>query len=477
MTSTTLDTTALNDTMRERYTPPKQFDEVKLTPAQQSEWDVTKTRFLTSAPAFGHVLYTMMSYSDGRIASFTNDPRLAVAATDGRRMILRVDAFFKLTLDERVFVLAHEVCHAIMDHCGQSYRMQRRGTVNYSDGNNLPYVHLLMNMALDLVINDLLIESSIGKFPTCGLHDRTLGKAHDDALDVYRRLFKECNGGKGKIPGDGRGFDVLLEPGQLGDADGDGDGKGGGKGDMPGAGGSSPDKAMGERSEGEWKTAVSAGMTMARLQGKLPGALEAALGEVVDPKVSWQEHIQALLARKVGAGGFDWRRPDRQMISRPFMSSVTSMGNFKRDFDAVFSPGRSGKGVGCVVVGIDTSGSIRDREVNAFFAEMTGMLEDLRPQRLVVVWCDAKVQRVDEVEDASDLVSLRQKGAPGRGGTAFEPVFDEVSKMGLTPDALVYLTDGYGSFPQNAPAYPVIWGSIALSADKFPFGDVVSIKL
>jgi predicted metal-dependent peptidase len=467
------ETNAINEVLRERYTPPQAFEEVKLTPTQQNEWDVTKTRFLTAAPAFGYVLYTMMSYADGRVVSFTNDERIPIAATDGRRLILRPEPFFKCTLDERVFVLAHEVCHAIMDHCGQGFRMARRGKVSYSDGNHLPYVPMVMNVALDLVINDLLIESSIGKFLSSGCHDRNLPRAHDDALDVYRKLFEMSGGGKGGGTPGGAGFDVLLDPGQLGD-DGQGqDGQGTGQGNGP----VSPDKAMGERSEGEWKTAVSAGLTMARLQGKLPGALDRMLGEIIDPKISWQEHIQALFARKLGAGGYDWRKPDRQMISRPFMGGVTSMGNFERDFDAVFAPGRSGKGVGCVVVAIDTSGSIGDREVNAFFAEMSGMLEDLRPQRLVVMWCDAKVHRVDEVEDAADLVSLRKKGAPGGGGTAFEPVFDEVGKLGLTPDALVYLTDGYGSFPSHAPAYPTIWGSIALPADKYPFGDVVSIKL
>jgi predicted metal-dependent peptidase len=39
----------------------------------------------------------------------------------------------------------------------------------------------------------------------------------------------------------------------------------------------------------------------------------------------------------------------------------------------------------------------------------------------------------------------------------------------------VYLTDGYGAFPDTKPAYPTIW---AMTTDeKAPWGDVVRIKV
>jgi len=92
------------------------------------------------------------------------------------------------------------------------------------------------------------------------------------------------------------------------------------------------------------------------------------------------------------------------------------------------------------------------------------------------MWCDADIHRVDELEDASDLNTIRCKGAPGGGGTSFIPVFDKINELGLQPEALVYLTDGMGSFPDKAPSYPVIWGSIH-KASKYPFGDVVDVPV
>lgn len=142
-------------------------------------------------------------------------------------------------------------------------------------------------------------------------------------------------------------------------------------------------------------------------------------------------------------------------------------------YSTVWVPKRSGHGCGDVVVAVDTSGSIGDKELNLFFGCMSGILADAKPKRLVVIWCDAKVHRVDEVEDAADLDALRHKGAPGNGGTDFRPPFIEVEKMGLTPDAFVYLTDMYGPFPAEAPSYPVIWAK--LTDSEAPFGEQIRL--
>jgi predicted metal-dependent peptidase len=183
------------------------------------------------------------------------------------------------------------------------------------------------------------------------------------------------------------------------------------------------------------------------------------LSEVLNPQVDWREKIQALFARKVGSGSYDWRKPDRRLIVRD-----------------IIAPGRSGFGAGTVVVAVDTSGSIGEPELQMFFAEMSGILEDVKPARLVIAWCDAKLHRVDEVDEPGDLAGVRKKGAPGGGGTSFIPVFDWMAEEGIQPDALVYLTDGYGSFPVFTPQYPVIWGNISPPGTvKYPFGDVVDV--
>ena len=367
-------------------------------------------------------------------AIFTDS--VPIAATDGSNLILNPEKFFEFSLDERVFIVAHEILHAILNHCSLTLPMKRSNKVKFVDGTELPYDHQLMNVAMDLVINDTLIHDRIGKFPECGLHDPATATRDDSFLDAYRKVWKqdEQNGG---ATSQGKGFDTILDPGA-------GQGK-------------DPQQATQDRSQTAWDTAVAAALASAKAQGKLSAGLERLLQDIIEPQVAWQEHIRAFFARKVGGGGYNWRKPDRRLIQRD-----------------IYAPERAGNGCGVIVVGIDTSGSIGQDTLDVFFGEMRGLIDDVRPQIIHVVWCDSKVHKVDTVESAMDIDGLK---AAGGGGTAFEPVFAWVDELPSPPDALVYLTDGLGSFPKDAPAYPVVWGAIKGYNVKYPFGEVVEIEV
>ena len=162
------------------------------------------------------------------------------------------------------------------------------------------------------------------------------------------------------------------------------------------------------------------------------------------------------LLRKLGTGAYDWQKPDDEFIVRD-----------------IFVPARSGFGAGTVIVGVDTSGSIGPREVDMFLSEVSGILSDVRPRELIVIWCDARINRVDDCHDAADLNNIRAKGAPGGGGTDFRPVFDWVAENDKKPDAVVYLTDGHGTLPDTKPQYETIWASV--DRKDFPWGDTVMV--
>lgn len=419
------------------------FNIVALTPQQEKLWSDTRAALIWHCPAFSHIFYTLLQNTGNKQqAVFTDDPRIPIAATDGSNLVFNTTptGFFRFNLNQRVFIVSHEIMHCILNHNAISHHLRMRGKVSFSNGKELPYDHEQMNIAEDFVINACLDESKVGQMPTdasgkpIGMLDPSVATSKDNSLDVYQKIYKK-DGGSGK--GGGGGFDVHLPPGSTTGKD--------------------ATSAAADRNQAAWNTEVASAISIAKAMGKLPDSLKRTLETVLEPKVDWQEKIRALFARKIGSGTFDWKRPDRRMITRD-----------------IYAPGRSGFGAGTVVVGIDTSGSIGPRELDMFMAEMSGILEDVKPKRLLIMWCDAKVHRVDECEEATDLTAIRAKGAPGGGGTAFEPVFNKIAAMDLQPEALVYLTDGLGSFPKKAPAYPVIWGNIYPSS-KYPFGDVVDI--
>ena len=69
---------------------------------------------------------------------------------------------------------------------------------------------------------------------------------------------------------------------------------------------------------------------------------------------------------------------------------------------------------------------------------------------------------------------------PKGGGTSLVPFFERVKRDedADVTDLLVYLTDGYGSFPSAAPEQTVLWAVTpgGLASPDFPFGSVVRLS-
>jgi predicted metal-dependent peptidase len=426
------------------------FKACPITPQQREAWMIVKTKFMWDAPYFSDVFYRLMNpKGTEQVAAWTEE--VPIAATDGVNLLLNPKEFFsnKYTLGNRVFVVGHEVLHAVFNHPGMMHMWSKRKYVTYPSGKKIPFNGDLMNIAMDHVINAILIESKLGEFKKGEwIHDPQIATAKDSVIDTYAKLYKMGKGGgrgsggsAGQGAGNGRGFDIILKPGE-------GDGK-------------DADQADQDRSEHEWQTAIAAGIAAAKVQGKLPAGMALVFGEVLEPVVDWTDKIQSFFARKVGCDSYDWRKPDRRLILRD-----------------LFAPAMSGHGCGTVVVGVDSSGSItgEPKTLDRFMAEVSGILEEVKPRQLFLLWCDAAVHRADELEDAGDLNVVRAKGPLGGGGTSFVPVFDWIEKNQIEPDALVYLTDMYGTFPSVAPSYPVLWGSISKDIPA-PFGEVVEVPI
>lgn len=427
---------------------------VELDFTQRGKWSDTLVMFTLSCPGFRHLLYRLLANNEGTdIALMTRGT--AVAATDARNVMINPDTFFTLSLQERTFVLAHEVVHNIYDDPATTRRVSRAGELVYGDGTRLPFVNELWQRSMDLRINDALIKSNIGKMPQGkfkGWHDTRLGTADDSVYDIYRKVYEDDQkkgGGSGppdkeKQTGGGAqgpgGFDECMEPGK--------------------STGEDPNVAGAKRNTQEWATemAIAQSLELQKSKGKLSDSLKRMFDMYLKRQVPWTDHIQGFFARKIGAGASDWRRADRRFITRD-----------------IYIPARSGHGVNWVCVWGDTSGSIGKEELNTYLSELAGLIEELKPKRVTVFWCDAAIKQVDDIEDMADLDKVRCRGVKGGGGTNCRPVFHAIDAMNMEPpEAFIGLTDGYADFPSHAPPFPCVW---AVTSDaEIPFGEVVRIK-
>lgn len=458
----------------------RRYKTIKLNAEGLHRWSNAKARFQWSVPAFTHLLYKMLNPDDtDQIALFTRE--IQTLATDGRRLIVNPEYLFGLTDKQQVFAVCHEVEHAMYMHPAQNYIHITQELPVLWQGKALPFHPKIANYARDFCINAELVAAKIGEIHPTWLYDEKIAVAGTPWQEAYHKIFEECEAsspsagepGEGE-PGEGNqggGEDQLPQDPADKDQTGRCERFEAGQFDKHLSPGASDQKDPSDSSTQpdpqRWQQAIMGAIAVGRSAGNLPESLEKQFETLLKPKVPWQDHIQGLLARKVFGKGYDFRRLDRRLVCR-----------------GIGAPGRSGKGCGTVVVGMDSSGSIYavPSLIERFFAEAAGMFEELNPRQLVVIWCDAEVQRVDTIEDPQDLRDCYYKGASGGGGTHFKPVFDEIEKLELEDvDALVYLTDNENADKDEVATldvkFPVIWGILDEEgySSEVPFGDVVRI--
>lgn len=310
-----------------------------------------------------------------------------------------------LTAQHLVFLLAHECLHYMLLH-GLRRGARDRGA---------------WNVAADKVINETLIASKVGTFIDGG--QRHTGAETMAAEELYAPPSQDdCNGGPG-----GPGSDILGGEGAMTD---------------------------GERAEVEAQVKIDAAQAKqaAKMQGKLPAALERLVDDIINVMTPWHQVLERFMTgfRK---DDLSWSRPNRRHV-----------------WQGTYLPGQNYvPEMGPVVIGVDTSGSIGPAELAHFAGHTNRIMETCRPSAIHVVYCDARVNRTDEFS-AEDLpIKLTPCGG---GGTDLRHIFSWVDQAGIEPDVLIVLTDMYTPFPEEAPSYSTVWLSTT-EVDAAPFGSVV----
>lgn len=411
-----------------------------------------RINLLIDHPFFGNLAMNL------RIAERKDLPFRTMAVDDLGNVFYDPDWVNTLAPDELQFVVAHEVMHLAMRH------LTRR------DGRQVGRWF----KACDLAINSILVQSRVGRMPT---DKKTGGQQglHDNRYDgwsaehIYNELPQEpeqgegggcdgdcanCEQGDQNSP-DGRGASCPKGKGKPGEGSGDGDGgfhSGGGFDAHKEANTKGMSDQQRKEVEEQWKNLVARSANAARQQGKFPGGLEQIVGDLLYPKVDWRTVLWQFVNRSSN-DDYRWFPPNRRHIHNGF--------NFPSMKSETFE----------IAVAVDTSGSISDEELKQFLSEVQAILE-MNPSCTVHFYeCDAGVHLYREYH-AGDRVDAK---VTGRGGTDFRPVFEDIQEKCLDIDCLVYLTDGYGSYPDRPPGYDVLW--VMTTDYKVPWGDFIQMEV
>ena len=318
---------------------------------------------------------------------------IETAATDGTKILYNPLYVLKLSRDAQKALLCHEVLHVANGHC---WRIGARERIK-------------ANYAMDYAINPIISsQKGLTLPPGALLNPQFAGMSFEQ---IYRLLPDNPGKGKGKGKGPGQGgVDCLPAPKDT---------KAGGGNGM---------------NEQDWKQAVIQAAKESQKKGSMPAGFDRLINQIKYP--ACRDLIGALLefCSRSARDDYSMRRPNRRHIPA---------GIIMPELYSVACPP--------IVACVDTSGSVDSDLLDTYRGALQRVLEECKPERLAVISCDSDIHRVDEY-DEGDIVGAK---FPGGGGTDFRPALTKAAEY--EPTAAVYLTDTYGTFPDKAPEFPVLW--------------------
>jgi len=306
----------------------------------------------------------------------------------------------------------------------------------------------MWNRAGELAVTPLMLDAGF-TLPPSAQHDPRF-KDHA-AEQVYAIIEAEkpppskSKGGGGQ--GDGSKGDQQSQPqssaSQIDDAPADSQSE-----DQP-----SP------QDEQDWKIAALQAEMASKKRGSMPRGADRLLDNIRRPRDNPWLVLRRFISSMAKAD-YRWTPPNRRYIAQ-----------------GLVLPSLRSERVGGIAIWIDTSGSMTSDLLMHSGGHLQAILEDVRPERCTVIYCDAAVGKVEVFEQDETLElhpgALRNIG--GGGGTDCRPVFAWLDEHDVNPMCFVGLTDMVARFPDEAPPFPVLWGSTSHIVEG-PFGDVVSIQ-
>ena len=128
--------------------------------------------------------------------------------------------------------------------------------------------------------------------------------------------------------------------------------------------------------------------------------------------------------------------------------------------------------VGEIVIMIDSSGSVSDKEFNQWFAEVYAIAATIQPSKLTICDFDTEIHSVNNITCLEDMMDIN---FTGRGGTEIEDVIAYGNKH--MPTVMMIFTDGYFSQENIDPKCPIIWAIHGNKSFKSNWGRVIEYPM
>lgn len=330
---------------------------------------------------------------------------IPTAGVDGITMYINPDWFQDLEPKQRIGLLAHEAWHVALNHIGEKGRRNGRNAKIYNDAG-------------DYVINLLVTGAGI-EIPPHGLLN--IGYRDWSTNQVYDDLIRDTQARE--VPPGALGRDIMPSP----------------------------------LSESEAEASVKQLLVKASIQAKmggekagdLPKDLQRKLSEILNPVLPWETLLDRFFTDMVPED-YSWRKPNRRFMPQHIL------------------PSRHSRSLGHIMVAIDTSGSVTDRQMQEILSELTYVKTKFNPKKMTVIDCDTKIHNIYEITDNDQIQDL---SFSGYGGTRVAPPIEYA--IANNAQALLYFTDGcFQPYTDKVP-FPLLWIIYDNPLWSAPVGEVI----
>jgi len=345
-----------------------------------------------------------------RLTLTNADEWCSTAATDGLKFYYNSRFIMLLKPKEVEFLVGHEVLHVVYDHMGRR-------------GNRDPQI---WNIADDYAVNADLKRHKVGEFiktVPCLYEKKYDGKPAEEIYDDLMKNVKQID------------IEDLINQMIDDHMDGEGEGNGDGDGDddKPGKGRPKMTDEERERVRQEVRQAILNAAGGAE-PGSLPAGVERLIKQHTNPVMPWRELIQTNLTSAIRTD-YSWMRPSRRGWH----------------MDAIMPGMTPGEEID-VVVTLDMSGSISNKQAQAFLGEIGGMMDSFDGYKVHVFCFDTDTYNPQDFH-SENMDNIADYEPMGGGGTDFECIFKYLKDNAIDPKRLIVFTDGYPNGSWGDPDY------------------------
>ena len=436
----------------------------------EERFSKARIRLRKAQPFFSYIVERLRVKRDDSIGT--------IGITKNGNCMYNEEFIKKLTDDQLIGVLVHEVMHCALRHFHR--QMERKATCNgifiWNWAGDAQINQMITDNGLELPPEGIIPMNDMVSFGPVVVEDvsqKSTEELYDEIVAQLKKMLKkgeatENSGEEGisiSIPDEVQdNFDKHLDDsdsddGSSNDGDSDGKSKDKSKGDASETEESDPsDKGDGSDSDGEssddvtgcypvqsseepsgtpvdWSEVLAKAHAHAKLAGKEPAGFDRMFADLHKPKICWRAILRRTVASAIPED-FTWSRPHKKYVAHD-----------------IFLPSPYGETIK-VVCAIDTSGSIDQETLTDFISEMVGISKAYHEAEFIVLSHDIDVH--DEIPITNGYrKKLAEMELHGGGGTSHVPVFEHIeqhkSKWNLEATVVICFTDGYSNFPERRP--------------------------